>query len=294
MAPKACLAAFLVLAGWRLPAATTAGSLDLRVMTYNLRYASARPPNSWAERRAVMAALIREQAPDVFGTQEGLYAQLKDLAGDLPGYEWIGLGREGGSRGEFMAIFYRRGRFEPMEFDHFWLSDTPNLIGSTTWGNVNRRMVTWVRLRERATGAEFYLWNTHFDHEIEEARRKSAVLLRDRIAAIPRDLPLVLTGDFNCAAGKSRAFETLVTEGGLADTWDLAVRRVNEGVNTFNGFKPPAMEGVRIDWILVRGRATVTRAEIVTWSRGGQLPSDHFPVVVDLIGLSAEQGGKHE
>jgi len=40
-----------------------------------------------------------------------------------------------------MAIFYRKDRFEPREFDHFWLSDTPNVVASTTWGNSNRRMV---------------------------------------------------------------------------------------------------------------------------------------------------------
>ncbi|MBC8326261.1 MAG: hypothetical protein H8E27_11620 [Verrucomicrobia subdivision 3 bacterium] len=41
----------------------------------------------------------------------------------------IGIGREGGQRGEFMAIFYRHARFEPLETNHFWLSDTPEKVG---------------------------------------------------------------------------------------------------------------------------------------------------------------------
>lgn len=130
--------------------------VSLCVMTFNLRHASPKPPNSWPERRPVMRNCIRTIAPDLIGTQEGLYSQLKDLSADLPEYEWIGLGREGGSRGEFMAVFYRRDRFERMAFDHFWLSDTPDVVGSSTWGNSNRRMVTWVRFRERSTGREFY------------------------------------------------------------------------------------------------------------------------------------------
>lgn len=93
--------------------------------------------------------MIKKQAPDLIGTQEGVYAQLKDIATDLPAYEWIGLGRDGGSRGEFMAVFYRKDRFEPLKYDHFWLSDTPSVVASTTWGDTNRRMVTWFRFKDR-------------------------------------------------------------------------------------------------------------------------------------------------
>jgi endonuclease/exonuclease/phosphatase family metal-dependent hydrolase len=256
--------------------------IALRVMTYNLRYASQTPPNAWPARRPVMKNLIARTAPDVIGTQEGLYAQLKDIAADQPAYDWVGLGRDGGSRGEFMAIFFRRDRFEPVAFDHFWLSDTPEVIGSATWGHSNRRMVTWVRFRERASGREFSVWNTHLDHEVETARQKAAALIRDRLAAADRAIPLILTGDFNCAAGSSRAYEILTGEAGLSDAWSMAAARVNEGLNTFNGFTPAQKAGVRIDWVLLRGKADVSRAEIVTDAENGQYPSDHFPVLVNL------------
>ena len=59
------------------------------------------------------------------GTQEGLYHQIRQIDEDLSEMTWIGLGRQGGSHGEFMAVFYRPDRLEPLEFDHFWLSDTP-------------------------------------------------------------------------------------------------------------------------------------------------------------------------
>jgi endonuclease/exonuclease/phosphatase family metal-dependent hydrolase len=281
----ASLAATVVCLTWATPLVGRVqgpAPLDLRVMTYNLRYASQTPPNAWSSRRPVMKNLIANVAPDVIGTQEGLYAQLKDIASDLPAYEWIGLGRDGGSRGEFMAVFYKRARFEPVAFDHFWLSDTPEVVGSATWGHSNRRMVTWVRLRERASGREFMFWNTHLDHEVEAARQKAAALIRDRLAAADRAIPLILVGDFNCAAGNSRAFEILTGEAGLSDAWTMATSRLNEGLNTFNGFQLARKEGVRIDWVLLRGKAGASRAEIVTYSENGQNPSDHFPVVVDL------------
>lgn len=255
---------------------------ELCVMTFNLRYASATPPNAWPQRRPVMKACIEQSAPDLIGTQEGVYHQLKDLAADLPAYAWIGTGRDGGSRGEFMAVFYRKDRLEPLEFDHFWLSDTPDVIGSSTWGNTNRRMVTWVRFRDLASGREFYFWNTHLDHALQPAREKGAALIRQRIDDLKTKLPILLVGDFNAQAGVNKAYDILVNEGGLEDTWLLAAERRNDGINTFNSFTGPRQGDVRIDWILGRGIERVRAGEIVTFSQNGQYPSDHFPVVAWL------------
>ena len=155
--------------------------------------------------------------PERLGFAHEEIEQVRDLAADLPAYDWIGLGRDGGSRGEFMAVFYRRDRFEPLAFDHFWLSDTPQVIASTSWGNRLPRMVTWVRFRDRSTGRVFEFWNTHLDHQSEPARQQSAVLLRDRIAGIPADIPVVVTGDFNAVAGASAAYTTLTADGALTD-----------------------------------------------------------------------------
>jgi len=254
----------------------------LRVMTYNLRYASPRPPNDWPTRRPLVRKVIQTVSPDLMGTQEGLYAQLKDLQADLPDYDTIGLGREGGSRSEFMMVFYRKTRLEPLEFDHFWLSDTPNVIGSSTWGNSNRRMVTWARFRDLQTTQEFYFWNTHFDHEIQPAREKSAKLVRERVEALNTKLPVLLVGDFNAAAGTNQAYKILTEGDFFKDTWQMARERIGEGVATFNSFKSLQKTGVRIDWILSRGDVSVDKIEINTFSRDGQFPSDHFPVVASV------------
>ena len=251
-------------------------------MTYNLRFASSNPPNAWPQRRPLMCELITNLAPDVFGTQEGLYGQLQDLAADLPAYQWIGLGRDGGSRGEFMAVFYRTARFEPLAFDHFWLSETPELIGSKTWGPKLARMVTWVRFRDRQTQREFLFVNTHFDHQVQEAREKSARLLRDRLAVFDPALPILLVGDFNADAGNNQAYAMLTQDNFFTDTWTTARQRVNESIGTFNGFKTIQKGGPRIDWILSRGAVTAERTEIVTFSRDGQFPSDHCPVVAKV------------
>lgn len=262
---------------------TTNTNITLCVMTYNLRYASATPPNAWPQRRPLMRELITNVAPDIMGTQEGLQTQLQDLASDLPDYDWVGIGRDDGKvKGEFMAVFYRKARLEALATNHFWLSDTPEIPGSTTWGNSNRRMVTWLKFRDRLTGGEFFLFNTHFDHQIQPAREKSAELVRKRVTELETKLPVILIGDFNAAAEANKAYEILTNGNFFADAWTTATTRHNEGIGTFNDFKPGIRPGARIDWILTRGAVTVERAETVTFSRDGQFPSDHFPVVAWL------------
>jgi len=271
----------VLLAGWAGTLSAADDGAELCVMTYNLRYASASPPNAWSARRPAAKALWDHVRPDVVGTQEGVYQQIKDIAADQPDFAWIGLGREGGSRGELMAVFYRRDRLTPLEFDHFWLSDTPEVIGSTTWGNSNRRMVTWVKFRDAASDRDFYFFNTHFDHQVQAAREKSATLLLARIEALKTRQPVIVTGDFNAPAGRGPVYEKLVGPQALADTWTTATER-GPAIGTFHNYGGPREGGERIDWILSRGAVTVERSEVVTERLGEQYPSDHFPVVARI------------
>jgi endonuclease/exonuclease/phosphatase family metal-dependent hydrolase len=250
----------------------------LEVMTFNLRYASTAEPNSWADRRPVMRALLRRAAPTVIGTQEGRYQQLRDIQSDLaPHYEWIGTGRRRGSHDESMAVFYDTRRVAPAEYEHFWLSDTPELIGSNTWGGSFARMVTWVRFRDLLDGGrEFYVLNTHLDNASQYARARSASLITERIAGLDRSLPLVVTGDFNAAAHENPVYDTLLGAD-LLDAWDTAAER-SALYGTFHGYKRLTPNGDRIDWILVTPGVTVHRAAIDTFSANGQFPSDHLPV----------------
>ncbi|GIP31224.1 endonuclease/exonuclease/phosphatase family protein [Paenibacillus sp. J2TS4] len=264
--------------------AAEASSGPLRMMTFNLRYAAAKDEQPWEKRRPVMKELIMQEKPDVIGTQEGLYHQLSDLQADLPEYDWIGIGREGGNLGEHMAVFYNKARVLPLEHSHFWLSDTPNLISSTGWGNRIPRMVTWVRFQDISTGKTFYFVNTHLDHQSEAAREKSAQLILDRMAEFDPEVPVILTGDFNTSPD-GEVYHKLTGEGGLQDAFSDAKRRVNDHLGTFHNYKDPTGGGCsrRIDWILYSGKINVLRGEIVTFHLDGQYPSDHYPVMVDVI-----------
>ena len=151
----------------------------IKMMTYNLKFASPKFEPSWEVRREMQLDLIRKYDPDIIGTQEGLKEQIDYLEDHLPRYVVVGEGRKGGDDDEHMAIFYMRDKFRLREMQNFALSKTPEVLGSGP--NVNPRMVTWVRLAlidispEGKTGRypqdyrghwddtqEFYVLNTHY------------------------------------------------------------------------------------------------------------------------------------
>ncbi|MDR1497700.1 MAG: endonuclease/exonuclease/phosphatase family protein [Puniceicoccales bacterium] len=260
--------------------------IQLRAVSFNLRVPMDSGVNAWKNRRGAVREVLKKIDADVIGTQEGVLRQLNDISADFPDYTRVGIGRDRGGRGEQMAVFFKTKRFAQLSQEHFWLSDTPEIAGSTSWGNRNRRMVTGVRLKDKETGREFYFWNTHFDHLVAAAREKSAKLVVARAGRLDAAIPVVLTGDFNAVAGAGcKPYETLL-EGGFVDTWVQARVRKNADFNTFNSFLEPVKKGRRIDWILVRPargtKARVGKAAIVVERPNGIFPSDHFPVVVNL------------
>lgn len=253
------------------------------VMTFNIRYGTADDgPNAWEARRDLLVATIREAQPDLLGLQEALRMQLDFLAEALPEYREAGVGRDDGKEaGEYSAILYRAQRLAVEDGGTFWLSDTPESPGSMSWGNRIPRIATWVRLRDRSTDMSFLAFNTHWDHESQPARERSAELLRRRIATRSGDsLLVILTGDFN--AGESNpAFRALLQ--GPPDFRDSyrEIHAAADSVGTFNGFTGDRT-GEKIDAILVSRGWTVLNSAIDHRSQGGRYPSDHFPVVTSL------------
>jgi len=275
------LFAVLVVTGL-VTTAATARAGHIRVMTYNIRFADNAPPHAWAQRLPQMVKRLKTQDPDLLGVQEAYWPQMRDLAAALPEYAWVGMGVRGGTAGEFTAIFYRRDRFDLLDFDHFWLSATPTTIGSKTWGNAYVRMVTWVKLRDRRSRAVFYQLNTHLDNGSGESRTRSAQLVLKQMKDFTPGVPVVMTGDFNAPAGTSRTFAILTGPGGFTDTWATATRR-GSTIGTLGDWKPPVPDGPRIDWILARGRVRTLATQIDPYAHDGAYASDHYPVIADIV-----------
>ncbi|MBE1877913.1 endonuclease/exonuclease/phosphatase family protein [Myceligenerans sp. TRM 65318] len=254
----------------------------IHVMSFNIRYdreGATQPGDAdyWPEREPLVTEFLELEQPSLLGVQEAEFHQLTAIGKGLGRHhEMVGYGRGGGAAGEYSAIFYDTRRFTVLWWDQFWLSDTPQVIGSATWGNTVTRIVTWARLRDARTGRDLLFANSHFDHRSENARVRSAEVVRD--LAADSGLPVLFTADCNAAAENSEPYDVLVTDGGLQDTW-LAGERLTPRAGTFPNYGEPDPNGTRIDWILASPEWDVRYAAINTWtSAAGRWPSDHTPV----------------
>jgi len=262
----------------------------LKLMTYNLKFASPDYKPSWQVRREMVVDMIRKYNPDIIGTQEGLKEQIDYLADHLPEYVVIGEGRKGGDDDEHMAIFFKRDKFRLREMQSFQLSETPEILGSGPENNP--RMVSWARLaflnrpKEGEKSAypqdyrghwennhEFYIFNTHFFNGPDQlARLNASKLILKRINALNRfgewtaERPVFLMGDFNCRPG-SAPYKVFV----------------NEKDSTNNDLLKNTFEDIsKIDWILYKGAVKVLKHEEVDYNVDGVYPSDHKPIYVEV------------
>ena len=266
----------------------------LKVMSFNIRLGTAADgENHWTNRREMLFDLLREQGADLVGLQEAFRFQVDEILAAVPVYAVAGVGRDDGrAGGEMSCILFRRDRFTVAETGTFWFSDTPAVPGSRTWGNRITRISTWARFVDR-DGTAFYHYNLHLDHQVQVSREKSTELLLGQIVtrSFPTE-PVIVTGDFN-SGETNPALHRLTGVPGVktelpppfVDTFRV-VHPDETVAGTFTGFKFGAVNGEKIDYVLVQPGTTVTDASIVRTSRDNRYPSDHFPVSA-TIGLPA-------
>ncbi len=253
----------------------------IELITYNIRMnTSGDGEHAWPHRKQDVVALFKFHRAAIFCVQEALPEQMDDLAKAFPGFTYEGVGRDDGKRkGEFSAVFYNHSRFERLDGGTFWLSETPGQC-SFGWDAACRRVCSWVKLKETSSGHVMYVFNTHFDHRGEVARKESASLILKRIDEISGDKhPVVLCGDFNL--DPTSAPIALIREK-LHDSFEVSVQPPYGSVATYHGFTYDDPPKKRIDYVFVSEGIKVLRYGAMTDSRDRAFFSDHLPVLVTL------------
>lgn len=253
----------------------------MKVMSFNLRFGTANDgKNSWPHRQHLVQAIVDRYRPDILGVQEALAMQMDYLQAAFPGYASLGVGREDGRfEGEFAGIFYQAEMYTLVEHGHFWLSETPSVPGSLGWDANNVRICTWGHFRDNATGTRFTVLNTHLDHMGQQAQAEGSRLIYQRVQEISPQMPVILTGDFNCTPDSTPYRCITGSDTGFVDTRNVAAQ-VTGPTWTFHGFQPPGQD--RIDYIFVRGISKVHSYAALADNWQGQYPSDHLPLLVQL------------
>jgi endonuclease/exonuclease/phosphatase family metal-dependent hydrolase len=260
--------------------ATFTKAQQFKIGTYNLRNANggdSTAGNGWGQRYPWITKLMLFEDVDIFGTQEGKHHQLVNMADSMPGYKWLGIGRDDGKQaGEYSAIFYNSDKFKVLKTGDFWMStitDKPN----KGWDAVLPRICTWAQFKELKTGFTFYFFNLHMDHIGVVARRESAKLVLAKIKQMAGAMPTILTGDFNVDQ-TSDSYAVINNSGLLKDSYVLSPMKMAPS-NTFNEFNANTDGDKRIDHIFVTKQFKVKRYGILTNTYHGRTPSDHYPVV---------------
>jgi endonuclease/exonuclease/phosphatase family metal-dependent hydrolase len=262
-------------------------------MSFNINGVYGDDENSWLMRAPLNLEVINRYAPDIIGLQEASTANLDFYREKLVDYSLV-VGNCYGDTPpqEYSSILYKSSRYKLLETGEFWFSETPD-IESVDWGVDYPMGATWARLECLSTGKQLFHLNTHFEDGPwgEESRIKAGKLIVTRLGQLASNLPVVVSGDFNCNPWSSP--DLIVLDNGFVDTYRAAGNADSIDSSTLHAFKGGSYFALnfgnemfwRVDWILVKDgihRVQTTASTIVRDANPPTYPSDHYPIVSEI------------
>lgn len=276
---------------------------NLSIMSFNIRcfIKEEEEINYWTNRKDAVLALILKYSPDIIGFQEITHPQylfLMEELGDQYGYYGSyrsGLNTERGNFlintsdpkvnsinmnfksmiGEASPIFYKKSRFEIVNHDMLWLSESPEKP-SKGWDADLKRIATYLELKDHYTNNTVRFINTHFDHKGETAQRNSAKLINDFIADRSG---FIVVGDFNVSED-SEPYNELLSKTLSNSKYCISETERSDGP-TYTGYG--LFEELTIDHIFIQNTYSPQSYLIIDDKRpDGNYISDHFPLLVNL------------
>lgn len=245
---------------------------SIRIGIYNVRMLTDKDGiNNWEFRKDSLVKIILENKMEIVGMQEVHPPQLKDI---VEGTSYAFVGEEG----LYDPVIYNSNRFEVIEWNTGWLSESmiPHEVG---WDAKYKRYYTWVKFKDKRSKKIFYFFNTHFDHKGLQAKTNSATLISNEAKKIAVDVPLIVSGDFNSRVN-TEAYRILTEN--FDDARKVApVDRVYGPIGTAHlyGKVHPA----QIDYFFVNKKIIVHSFRTIDESyENGFFPSDHYPVYIDF------------
>lgn len=266
----------------------------IRVASFNMLFDlydhKLEPHNRWPQRLPRIVELLAEMQPDVLGVQELYPNQVNDLLPYLESdYAFFA---HPCSDGERNGIFYRKGRFDVLDSQVLLMAETPGVRDAAT--------LTMLQLKDRRTGKQFAVFNTHLAFSNLEKRHFQAAFICREISLLSESMPVFLTGDLNTFPnrpdlGKLPFYDgdylhRLLLKGGLYDAKEMALMGHLGPYGTFtNGsddgvsFQGTGTPGIFLDHIYISSKVTALIHAVQPGTINGLFPSDHMPVMVDAI-----------
>lgn len=237
-----------------LAAAAFGQGMQVRILTYNIHHAEGTDAKIDAAR---IAAVIQSADPDFVAVQEVDVRTTRVAGADLAHQ----LAARTGLHAVFgKTIDYRGGWYGNALLSRWPLHGFVNHEMPSSPGRERRAVI------EGTTGSGFHFLATHLD--VTEPDRLLAVgRIAEIVASRPADLPMILAGDLNAAAGSATMDE-------LFKDWSNAIGE--DPLPTYPAAKPTR----QIDYILFRpaARWRVVEARVLDEA----IASDHRPLLAVL------------
>lgn len=252
-----------------------------RIATWNVRCIEVKDSlqgDAWSKRAPEIAKVVRFRNFDVVGMQEVDSTQRGMLEELLPEYEWV-LDRST----EGNPIAFRKDRLELLDNGVFWYSRSM-IPGAKDWDSKHPRYCNWVRLVERETRKELFVFNTHWDNKGDTARMESARMTRSLVPRIAGESATVLMGDLNIKPGR-KPIQILKEDSLFREALEISpIVSIPEG--SFTKFRTDRHSEATLDHMFCRGSVDILRYGILreTYFDGEKyrFPSDHHPVMIEI------------
>ena len=197
-------------------------------------------------------------------------------------------------------ILFRRERFELLDQGYFWYGETPHRPSYPYSNTSHYRICSWVKLRDKKSGAEFYNYSIHIHNDAHlggTAGLRSLKQLEQESAGLPEGSIAFFGGDYNILYGDPVYQQLDWTK--LADLRDVAKNTEKEGLCV-------AVDPARASWrdhlfIKPHPHVMVNRWEFIRPTY--ELPeenvepgviSDHSGLLVDLCLDGEADGTKYQ
>ncbi len=252
--------------------------MSLCFITCNIRFDNpADGDNTWSLRRDFLVKSLLHHQPVVIATQEGRYHQLQDLNHQLNRFQIIDHHRSWIGERMYPSIFLKEGVFEFLSSGDRWLSETPEVAGSSSFESSFPRLMTWVKVQLKNSKQNFLIVNTHLDHVKQQTRLEQMRVLISEVKRLwDQHSSLIIMGDFNDSPESE--VRKLIEQDlpCLQDAWKLFNHHEETSHHAFRG---ELENGNRIDWILTDQRLSLQNCLMDKSNIHGRYPTDHFPII---------------
>ena len=285
-----------------------AKELDLRIGTYNIwadyarkskiRQKKSDPLRSWDNSKMEVAKLIVKLDCDLIAIQEvssncyeDLLYLLKKVGGKKYGIWWMNVYPEGYKRKVGSAIIYNKKEFKLSRQNHYYLSETPEVL-SHGWDETRYlRSVLATDVTHKKSGKKFFFIAAHGPLKDYASEKAGALITEFAKTYNPHDLPTIVVGDMNACPGDG--FYKNMTKF-YNDAFVVAEKNNCKLPGTYNGpgssDKYFSRSDRRIDHVYTHStdNGTIVIKEYSVnrdkYKSGGKefYPSDHNPVFVDM------------